>query len=496
MKYGKYRAVWALLLISALLCGTTAAAAETAAWGSVQGETAVLCLPGTEEAQFTCQVGSAEAEVKSVTPLRELETPVETIVLLDNSLSIQKSERPVIKELLGDLIANRMEGERYTFATISDQVNYLCNGVSDYASLKTLVEGLEFKDQRTQLADGLYAVLDSLKQSDEGTLRRVLLIADGVDNKQVGYTQSELAALIQELGYPLYTVGCTNQSASATEELQNLFALSRLTPGASYYLPEVQQTMDIVSGVTAWNSAVQLVIQLPAEVCDGMPKALRAVGGDGSVYTAELKMPLAAPAEQETPPTPAPAPAPAPEVPAPQPVEEPAPKGDSLPLILIGGVAVLAVAIIAALLLLRKKKDDERIVEEPEAIPPVEAPAETEIVPGDSGDPGKTEGIFDAAPSTRLVFQDLDTPSRRIETALKDTILVGRDGSVCQVVFSEASVARQQCRIYRQGSWIMVENLSKSNITKLDGRPVTEPRELVSGSTLKMGRVQVRVTVQ
>ena len=483
------RAVWALLL-AVLLCGT-AAAEEITAWGSVREDKAVLCLPGESGQAFTCQIGSAEAKVRSVKPLSELETPVETVVLLDNSLSIQKAQRPVIRELLGDLIANRLPGEQYTIATISDQVDYLCTAESNYAALKSIVDQLEFRDQNTQLTDGLYSVISGLKEKDDGLFRRVLIIADGVDNKQIGCTQSELAALIQETGYPIYTVGCTNTSASATEELQNLFALSRLTSGASYYLQEVEDTLDIVSGVTAWNNSVQLEVRLPAEVCDGLPKALRITSKDGSaVYTLELKMPLAELTVSREEPEPEPEPDGEPDR-----EEEPqqTQTEDGLPLVLIAAAAaVVLVVILVTVVVLRKKN---RVEEVPDLKPLAGAATATELLSPVDADAGRTEGIWGAGPVLRLLFQDADVPSRRVEVILDGEVLVGRDASACQVVLTEPSVARKQCRIFRQGGCVMVENLSHSNITKLNDRAVTEPWELTSGSVLQMGRLRMRVDI-
>lgn len=486
-----YAQIVCSLLFALLLLGT-ASAAEMTAWGSIQEETAILCLPGAKGEQFACQVGNVAAEIISVTPLHELEVPVDTIVLIDNSLSIQKDQRPIIKELLGDLIANRLAGERYTIATISDQVNYLCSGESDYTVLKSLVDNLEFKDQRTQLTDGLYHVLEQWKESDDGTLRRLLIIADGVDNKQVGYTQSELAALIQEIGYPIYTVGCANNSSAATEELQNLFALSRLTSGSSYYLPEVQKTMDIVSGIIAWNDSVQLKVQLPPEICDGMNKVLRVTSdAKGDTYLAELKMPLAEIQETKKEPETKPEPVPV-SSPEPDPEEEPE---REFPVAILVVVGLAAIAGILLALFLLKKKSRERIEETPDVKPQLGIPADTELLSGPSGTEGETEGIWSSSPSLRLVLQNLDNPSHRVEAVLNGEMLIGRDASVCQIVLTEPSVARRQCRVFQQSGWVMISNLSQSNITKLDGETLTENRELSSGSILQMGRLRMRVDI-
>lgn len=485
------------ILLVLLLC-PAALAAETAAWGSVLDGSAILYLPGARGDTFNCQIGSVNAQVKSAAPLSELEKPVETVILIDNSLSIEQEQRPQIKELLDDLFANRLPGEVYTIATLTDQVNYLCSEISDYATLKSLVDSLEFRRQDTQLMDGLYNVLDTLKGKEQGILRRLLVIADGMDDKEVGYTQSELATLVQELGYPIFTVGCATNAGDATEPLQNLFSVSRLTPGSAYYyLPEVEKTMDIVSSVIAWNDSLRLEVPLPPEVCDGLPKALRITGGeDGNVYMTQLNMPLGEVVEP-TPeatavPTPSPtaAPEPTPE-PTPATTPEPEPKVNVLPWIILAIVVILAAAgTTLVILLLRRRNRRNKIEETEEAAPPPRAPEVTEIF---TGDDGQTDGIWNSNSNIRLLLQNLDVPSQRIEVALNGELFVGRDSSVCQVVLTEPSVARKQCRIFQQGGWVMLENLSHSNITKLDGEAVTENCELPNGSTLQMGRLRMRV---
>lgn len=490
MKYF-YRYTLFALLLSVLLCGT-ASAEELPAWGSVQDETVVLYLPGAQGTDISCQIGNAAGDVHEVTPLNELQLPVETVILIDNSLSIQNDQRSMIKELLSDLIANRLPGEQYIIATISDQVNYLCIGEDNYGQLKIIVDDLSFQDQHTQLTDGVYNVLDGLKNSDDGILRRLLIIADGVDNKQIGYTPNELSALIQEIGYPIYTVGCTNSSASATEELQSLFALSRLTPGDSYYLPEIADTMTIVSGIIAWNESIRITVKLPAEICDGLEKALRITdNASGNTYMINLKMPLAELQEPTESPEPDPVPAP---VPAADPDPEPTSEAVGNFPWLIFLIAIAAVVIIVVIIVsLRRKKNNDQIEESPDITPPPVPPDSTEILSSNSEKLDLTEGIWDQSSDIRLAFQNLDVLSQRIEVPLKGEVIVGRDASVCQVVLAEPSVARKQCKIFQQGSWIMVVNLSQSNKTKLEGHTVVEACELVSGSTLQMGRIRMRV---
>ena len=67
----------------------------------------------------------------------------------------------------------------------------------------------------------------------------------GVDNKSIGYTKEELYAALEKMPYPIYTVGCTYKENN--EQLKNMFALSRMTGGASWLLDDVSDYMARVS---------------------------------------------------------------------------------------------------------------------------------------------------------------------------------------------------------------------------------------------------------
>ena len=479
-----------LSITVALLCSVAMATSDVGAWGIIQDRNAILCLPGaSKDGAFECQVGTAKAEVGSVKALGGQETPVETIVVLDNSFSIKKDERPRVTEILEDLIANRMEGETYSIATVSDTVSWLCQEGSDYASLKSAIEGLQYHDQNTQLTDGLYQILTERYQAGGDTFRRVLIVADGVDNKQVGYTRDELNELIRRTGYPIYAVGCTNTTKNGTEELQNLFSLARVNTGSYFQLKDVQDSMEIVKAVTEWNNAVRVEIPLPNEACDGGEKTIRVTQEGGSSYAVQLTMPLGEVQE------PAPEPEPEPEPPAPQPEpevpEEPEESGFPVWGIVLIIVAVLAVVIIiVVILLVRRKNKKEAFVEVDTPAP--DASSGTEMVDADTD--SATAMIW--SDCRRLILQDQSDRSRRYEVELRGDIVVGRDASACQIVIGyDNSLSRQQCRIYERSGRVMLSNLSKSNITQVNGRVVSSDCEIGSGTVIRMGRVTMLVEI-
>lgn len=478
------------LAILAVLFPIIALAADLSAVGSVKEQTAVVYLPGASpEEAYSCLIGNVKAEITGKTSIMDLETPIETIILLDNSLSIKKEDWPAITELLEDIVANRITGEKFTIGTVSESVNYLCTGETDYANLKNVIVNLEYSNHNTQLTDSLYQVLDELRKQDDQILRRIVIVGDGVDDKEIGYTHDELNKLITSIGYPIYAVGCTNTGANGKEQLQNLFALSRLTGGGAYFhLPEVRDSMDIVSAVTSWNNSLQVKVELPAEVCDGSVKMLRITGeGSGDAYVLQLTMPFAEAVKTES-------------EPASQPESESEPKPDGIPvllivLVIVGVLVVIGAVVVVVLLMDKRKKEREFKRIPPQPSDEVDAPTEIESPTEYLGsDEGYTVGIWNTA-VRRVVLQDMSNSSRRFETALQGEITVGRDAA-CQIILNfDQSVSRKQCKIFERGGKVMLVNLSKANVTQVNGQTVSGESELFTGCQLKMGRVTMKVEI-
>ena len=522
------RNILALLLLpvflaAAGLCVHGAAAAPL--WAAVDGGNAVLYLP--EAGEITdCQVGTTPCAVSQAVPIAELETPMRTLIILDNSLSIPRDERPVIAQLLTNLIGNRMEGERFTIATIEDDIHYLCTDESDYLALGSAISGIEYQNQDTQLTDNVYQTIAALYESAPLQFSRVVIVADGVDDKEIGYTRAELQALIQRCGYPIYTVGCgPDNTAERTALLDNLFALSRITSGRAFYFGDTTDTYQIAQAVCEYNGAQQVVIPLPAEVCDGTVRAIKVVC-NGVEYTAQLTMPFGSALA-----APAPAPAQKPAASAPErdkalTVSAQLPAGGIplwIPLAAGGGALVIIAAVVAALLVRRKKRRQKPAEQTPPPAPSNERKDGSEVIeildktppkhwyddiPSDRADPTfddyyggdmgeSTVRVFGSAArkaGRRLRLADVHDPSRFYETALEGRVTVGRSSS-CQITIDDASVSRMQCEIFEQGGRVYAVNCSQTNPTRMGQASTDTPVLLRSGAVLTMGSIQMRVEI-
>ena len=90
-----------------------------------------------------------------------------------------------------------------------------------------------------------------------------MLITTGAEEEQYGYTRQELADLIRKAGFPLYIIGADDGTDAARAQLQELFALARLTDGDTYALSETQDVAAIVNGIRAWTAACGWMYHCP-----------------------------------------------------------------------------------------------------------------------------------------------------------------------------------------------------------------------------------------
>lgn len=490
-------------LASLVLCLMAAmpvlAVSQGAAWTTVRGQQVLVYLQGTSpDADFTCQIGSTLAVPTQVQQIQELETPVHTVILVDNSVSIPSSQRPLVQEILEAAAGNHLQGEQFSVATISETVTWLCEAQTDYLQVKTVLDSIVYNDQQTRLTDCLYEAITYLQQQCPGQFCRILLVADGVDDQQVGYTRQELDALIQQAGYPIYTIGCTNTGVDGNQELQQLFALARLTSGQAFYLAENQDVHAIAAGIAAWNSGVQLVFDLPADLCDGSTRQMQVVSGD-ITYTFPVEMPFGIAAAPTA--VPAMRTTPAPATVQPQLPLQPAQTAFSLPLwavfVMIGGVA--AVAVIVAVVLVAGRRDRAAMQQRYSgggSASTAETPTELLGEQGQGGPPTDTPWNNGCGATLRLCITDVNNPVHTFQTHLQEgaPLVLGRDPARCQILIDhEPSLSRTQCEISLRDGEVWLHNLSQANITQVNGQRIEGDCCLQSGSTLKMGRLLMKV---
>lgn len=492
-----------LMISSVALAGSQALIIETYTGNSDIS----VYIKGTEvsEGGVNVQIATTEADGIEIQSVSELEIPMQTMVLVDNSISISSKNREKIAEFLQNLISDRMGNEEICIATFSEDISVLADYTSDYGTLKKAVEGIAYQDQETYLTDVLYDLIAlEYSQGTEDVYRRIIIVSDGVDNKSLGYTKDELYSLLKDTQIPIYTIGCVN--GKNNDELESMFALSRTTLVDYFLLDEIEDTLDITSILNQDRTIMKLTITPSVEVMDGSKKAVKIILPSDTILTAEVMMPqnLYVKQPEETPSEQESAVQPEPEVV----IEKTESKSNYLVPVLAGIVmAAIIVAVVFVLLIVKKKKSgkaefetiDENVLNELNK-KPGSIDEKTEMIKGpDLG--GKEDGdtviILGNDDTCYVVLTDIKSPAKSFQAPLNNSIIVGRKKELCDIALDyEKSVSGKHCEISVKAGRFYVKDLQSANGTYLNDSRILTETEIFSGNKLKLGRLEMRFEVR
>ena len=72
-----------------------------------------------------------------------------------------------------------------------------------------------------------------------------------------------------------------------------------------------------------------------------------------------------------------------------------------------------------------------------------------------------------------------------LNLSLSNEIIIGRDKS-CHIIIDDKSISRRHCKIYFNEA-VMIENLSKTNVTLVNDNFIDDPVEIIIGDEIKIG---------
>lgn len=491
-----------------LMLGTSAlAAGEARVAGTCTGEEDIsLYVKGLgiesagEITAAECQIGTKAGQTVTFEDVSEMENLPRTLIMVDNSLSITEGNREKIAAFLTEFIYSTGGKEEISLAVFDEELRTAVDHTTDHKALRDAVKELSYQDQETYLTDVLYDVIDKDLMGTQDCYKRIIIISDGVDNKAIGYTKEELYNLIKDRGYPIYTLGCVYKENN--EQLENMFALSRLTGGLDFLLDNEEDMDAVADAIIQDGRAVRFHIRPDDGEMDGSIKnvLLTVQTGQGEQKVeAAVKMPVmaeSAPVPEEETATPAPTPK--------ELQTEPQPEDTGLnPVIFAaaGGVIIILAAA-AAVIFLRKrsgkdKKNDFVVLSEPVKDIPKRDTEKTVLVSAQE-DGDRTQMIWTgAAKQYTLHLTDMKNPGKTFQAPLGDTVIIGRRAGEANLVIDyEKSISGRHCQISERGGRFYVKDLQSSNGTMLNGTRILSEMELHSGSVLTLGRLEVKVEIR
>lgn len=489
----------------------------------------------------TAQIGMDHCEDVTVCTVSDMGEPVNTLIFLDNSLSISEKNQQKIKSFLQSYIAQKYEHEAISLYLFGEEAKEILRDVQDQDELLEAVEEIRYENQVSWLTDAVYDVVKERQGSSVYT--RTIVISDGVDKKSIGYTREELQELMKKSGFPMYAIGCVYKENESN--LEQFFALSRQTAGQCFLLDAVEDTGEIEGVLLQDANAFCINIPIPGELRDGSEKSvlvkLETESGTVEMQTkaqmpfgekteliseteteTESEIETESKAETET----------AAET---ENMEETIPivsesRDDVVPVKSGKGAdpltvmaIVMIVAAVLALVILKRKDLKKKQRGEKNAVSQIEMPAgyinrkpekendadkeetrylydgeETQYIREEEAtlcmdDEDRTEMVQDSR-GILFCLQDVARPDKIFRYPLFGDVIVGRATEGVHIVLPyDRSVSNRQCKVYRKNGKVYVENLSKSNGTCVNGQEIFRETQIQSGDILTMGRLQMKV---
>lgn len=526
VKRGKYKLLgYAALFFLCLIlhCGIAFAADNTKIMEKYAGESEIVLYvkgSGNEFETITAQIGTDMCDTVEKYTLSEANETIRTLIMLDNTKSIPKKDRKKILKIIRNIISDREDNEQISIAVLNKDVEYLTDYTSDYEQLKNALKKIRFRNTKTYLTDVIYEWVSTeyIPQQENG-YHRILVIADGTDNKPIGYIQDELYSLLKEHPVPIYTVGVKTKNNN--ENLENMFALSRATNADSFLLDDIEDVQKINSALQVGRDIFKIQIQPQAELLDGNRKSVKIFFSPDNTLSAEIIMPQMVHEQKEA------------EVPDNENEEtvvsenensesedgnreELAKSGErtwkdnfrsksNLILAAIAGV-VLLVSILL-FLILRKKKEYKQPEEDNGMEESVSQMLEQQSVFHEdktevaaislSQNPDRTVVVWNPGVAYQMILQDVNVNTKSIEFPLKGSAIIGRKSDMSDIAFeNDRTVSGRHCKVAVREGRFYITDLKSSNGTYINGRKVVSEMEIFPGDMLRLGKLELKFDIK
>ena len=452
--------------------------------------------------EVKCQIGMTAINDVEVSVLGE--EAFHTIIMVDNSLSVTGENAKKITEFLEQYVTNKKENEYISIATFGEDIQFISQKTQGKESLLEAVKSIESNNQDTYLTDVLYELLDDISL-DEYT--RFLIITDGVDNKQIGITKEELIEKLRKSTHPIYAIGHIYKNNEA--QLENFFALSRLTGGKEFLLDDVNEMDSIIAEINDVSNVVKIKAEIPQTLMDGSEKSVLFSimhENNTSELVAEIRLPFSTREEAE----------PVVEEVVQESVEEELVVEESVKEeteqeeIIVEEVkiekekanfttyilgAVIIVAIVLLLVLNKKPKEKNKKVEKKKRTEPVvEIPIVTEEKAFEEAVDDDATVMMDGR--YLLVLKDVKDNSKIFKYPMDEKIIIGRNVDKANIVIDyNRAVSGQHCEIYTMANRFFIKDLNSANHTYVNQKVCIGETEIFQGCTIKLGDLELEVEI-
>lgn len=456
-----------------------------------------------EDASY--QVGTTKCEITDIIPIKETSDGIKTLILWDNSLSVMNIYGDRVKSILEDIIANRVSGEQFAIAIIDSQTSYLSDYTDDYAELKSVIEEVSAESKEVYIIENLYKAIQDLNNMNTIGYKRIIIVSDGMDAMEIGYSRSELDALISQTPYPIYTIGF--KSGDNQESLQALFGLSRATGVEYFYLNDINDNTTIVQAFRADYSIFQMKAEIPLKIRDGSSCNSQVVikaGGNNLTLKSVVNMPFGVQGDPEE-----------------SEIKETIAEIEdntklhlsNLTWIILGtGLFVIIIMIALIFIFVKKRRKispirndynqlDDRLINKRKRHGSDSVHPSTEIIINGKKEENSTVMLF-GGNTNKIILTNLSDEKQMYQCGIVDKVIIGRNPSFCTMVIADGAVSEKHCEIFLRNGKFYIKDLNSSNGTFVKDNMISEMKkiseitEISTGTILKLGKHAYRVTFE
>jgi len=429
------------------------------------------------------QIGNVVCDSDSISVANNV--PIRTIILVDNSKSIPKASYETISGMIGGIIDAAPENEQFKIGTVAEQITYLTDYSSDKEALKAAAGEIAYNDQDTYLSDILYEAVKAVREENTSTYTRLFVIADGADNKTIGYTYDEVIKFLGTQGVPVYTAGIVGKNNE--KELETMFSFSRAS-NAEYFLMNEDMTVEqIVEELSKDEQNVCIKITPDVRVKDGSEKniLLKLNTPEGQVnITTTAVMPFGAieniPEETKTEEEKEEKALPVIGEKETEAEPQPQKKELKLPMLMMllaaTAAVVMAVVVTAVIVIKRKRTKTRPVVED---APVIEEKRFEELLP---------------PPRAYIILKCNDLPEQIYKAPINDSISIGRKEA--DIIIDDNYVSSKHCEIILRGELLYVKDCNSSNGTFYENIRIYEETPIISGGNLKIGQYTYNIKLE
>ncbi len=466
-------------------------------------DTISVYVKGADDKKVSVQVGTSLAEIKSDQSITEPGNYVYTLILIDNSKSIKKTDRDRAKELISNLVMGRVSNEKIAIATLENNaIKYICDYTDDGLNLQNTFNSIEYEKHKAYIIDILYDLfLNNELIKEKNIFWRIIVVSDVNDHNGGKYTENELNKVLKEKKIPVYTVFCSEKTES--DNIKWFTSISRETDAIDLNLINTTDFSSFVRRLQE-DSDVRKIEFLPEpKLLDGMEKMVKINVGERSVsqliFMPQKKLDIVIEKSDDE------------KVNEKnienkdnkdiKDIEEEKPSDEVTFLekylvYIIGGIIIfILIAIISVVMIIMRR----RKVLKPESNN-VKKNKEfttetfTNIMQKHDNSYGSQEQVENFV-NNECVRMTCLTENWEKQFSIGDFIVVGRslDKSGCVIDF-DPTISREHCRIIRRSGKYFIENLSK-NGTKINEKEIYKEEELVNGSMITLGHTKVRFEI-